>query len=154
MWLESCLKSYHVSPFAASAKRSVRGVWWGDHEQLEVFSSNLVSLIEMGDLSVTQTLLSVAGEQFHSHTKSWMKDKSATYRRWLTQASHKGLRGLFRSVKAEEAVHLIGHSWKCHCRSAFICVGDNGLTSGPLRAGWMQTFLQTSRQRLWRRRNL
>ena len=106
VWLESCLKSYHVSPFAAYAKSRLKGVWWGDPEQLEVFSSNLVSLTELGDYSVTQNLLSVAAEQLHSHTKSWMKDKSVTYRKWLTQASHKGLRGLFRSVKVEEAVHL------------------------------------------------
>ena len=106
VWLESCLKSFHVSPFAAYAKSRLRGVWWGDPVELEVFSSKLVSLMELGDFSVTQNLLSVAAEQFHNHTKSWMKDKSATYRSWLTQASHKGLRGLFRSVKAEEAVHI------------------------------------------------
>ena len=106
VWLESCLKRFHVSPFAAYAKSRLRGVWWGDPVELEVFSSKLVSLMELGDFSVTQNLLSVAAEQFHNHTKSWMKGKSATYRSWLTQASHKGLRGLFRSVKAEEAVHI------------------------------------------------
>ena len=37
---------------------------------------------------------------------SGCKQKSASYLKWLRQASAKGLRGLFRSVKAEEAVHL------------------------------------------------
>ncbi|CAE7728585.1 unnamed protein product, partial [Symbiodinium sp. CCMP2592] len=50
--------------------------------------------------------LPVSEQQFRHHSKLWMQKQSASYGKWLKQASCKGLRGLFTSVKAEEAVQL------------------------------------------------
>ncbi|CAE7038329.1 unnamed protein product, partial [Symbiodinium sp. CCMP2592] len=51
-------------------------------------------------------LIQVSEQQFRHHSKLWMQKQSASYGKWLKQASCKGLRGLFTSVKADEAVQL------------------------------------------------
>ena len=81
-------------------------MWSGQQQQLCEVQSQFELLCREVDLSVLSQLSDVAALQFRVHSTEWMQHKSASYLKWLRQASAKGLRGLFRSVKAEEAVHL------------------------------------------------
>ena len=81
-------------------------MWSGQQQQLCEVQSQFEVFCREGDLSVRSQLSDVAALQFRVHSMEWMQQKSASYLKWLRQSSAKGLRGLFRSVKAEEAVHL------------------------------------------------
>ena len=105
-WLERCGVKLCPSPFGSRLHRLIGDMWSGQQQQLCEVQSQFEVFCREGDLSVRSQLSDVAALQFRVHSTEWMQQKSASYLKWLKQASAKGLRGLFRSVKAEEAVHL------------------------------------------------
>ena len=105
-WLERCGVKLCPSPFGSRLHRLIGDMWSGQQQQLCEVQSQFELFCREGVLSVRSQLSDAAALQFRVHSTEWMQHKSASYLKWLRQASAKGLRGLFRSVKAEEAVHL------------------------------------------------
>ncbi|CAE7622030.1 unnamed protein product [Symbiodinium sp. CCMP2592] len=81
-------------------------MWHGSTAELSVFQVQLDAVLKGVAPSAFPELIQVSEQQFRHHSKLWMQKQSASYGKWLKQASCKGLRGLFTSVKAEEAVQL------------------------------------------------
>ena len=106
VWLERCGVKLCPSPFGSRLHRLIGDMWSGQQQQLCEVQSQFEAFCREGDLSVRSQLSDVAALQFRVHSMEWMQQKSASYLKWLRQASAKGSRGLFKSVKAEEAVHL------------------------------------------------
>ena len=103
-WLEACSRRFHVSPFGRSVARALAGMWHGDLSDQEVFASQLSDLISEEAVGLLPNLLEVAKKQQKLHANKWQQDKSASYSKWLSKSTQKGMRPLFKSVKAEEMI--------------------------------------------------
>ena len=103
-WLEACVKRFHVSSFAAAAGKRIHEMWHGASDDPEGFAETLRTVVEEGSSAGLQFALEMAQQQHKFHLKSWTDAKGASYLKWLRQASAKGMRPLFRSVKADESV--------------------------------------------------
>ncbi|CAE7770113.1 unnamed protein product [Symbiodinium sp. CCMP2592] len=79
-------------------------MWAGATSDREAFQADLQVLLESEDVRVLPGLLAAAQEQHKAHQRKWQQEKSASYGHWLRQSTQKGMRPLFRSVKAEEVV--------------------------------------------------
>ncbi|CAE7568822.1 unnamed protein product [Symbiodinium natans] len=106
VWLEGCVRKFHASSFALGAAKRIPEMWHGNHSQQEAFVTDLVALLRDHSEALVQPLLQVAREQRKYHAQAWAKQKSSSYICWLKHSSQKGMRPLFRSVKAEEAIHI------------------------------------------------
>ncbi|CAE7225467.1 unnamed protein product [Symbiodinium natans] len=106
VWLEACVRKFHSSSFALGAAKRIPEMWHGNHSQQEAFVTDLVALLRDHSEALVQPLLQVAREQRKYHAQAWAKQKSSSYICWLKHSSQKGMRPLFRSVKAEEAIHV------------------------------------------------
>ena len=103
-WLEACSRRFHVSPFGRSVARALAGMWHGDFSDRETFASQLNDLISEEAVALLPNLLEVAKRQQKLHANKWQQDKSASYAKWLSKSTQKGMRPLFKSVKAEEMI--------------------------------------------------
>ena len=103
-WLEACSRRFHVSPFGRSVARALAGMWHSQSSDLETFASQLNDLISEEAVDLLPTLLEVAKKQQKLHANMWQKEKTASYSQWLSKSTLKGMRPLFKSVKAEEMI--------------------------------------------------
>ncbi|CAE7692335.1 unnamed protein product [Symbiodinium sp. CCMP2592] len=105
-WLE-CSKQHKCKlPLCSKLQLQLCSMWQGQKEQLAEVQAQFKKFGRDTAPDVFAFLSEAASQQFRLHSKAWMQQQSAGYFKWLKQASLKGLRGLFRSVKSEEAVHL------------------------------------------------
>ncbi|CAE7557169.1 unnamed protein product [Symbiodinium sp. CCMP2592] len=104
VWLQACSKRLHVSSFGRSASLRLGSIWAGATSDREAFQADLQVFLESEDVRVLPGLLATAQEQHKAHQRKWQQEKSASYGQWLRQSTQKGMRPLFRSVKAEEVV--------------------------------------------------
>ena len=105
-WFEACSRRFHVSSFGRSAVRDLDSMWQGGHKDKEVFFSQLKELISEEAVGLLPGLLEVAKRQHKLHVHRWQQDKSASYAKWLRKSTQKGMRPLFKSVKAEEVITI------------------------------------------------
>ena len=106
VWLEACSRSFHVSPFAQRAAQKLKAMWHGNASEAEAFCSELRATIDNGHAGSLPGLLETAKGQHKLHFKKWQQEKNASYAKWLRQASLKGMRPLFKSVKSEEVITI------------------------------------------------
>ncbi|CAE7315095.1 unnamed protein product [Symbiodinium sp. CCMP2592] len=104
VWLQACSKRFHVSPFGRSASLRFGSMWAGAASDRDAFQADLQVLLHSGDVRVLPGLLAAAQKQHKAHQQQWQQERSASYGQWLRQSTQKGMRPLFRSVKAEEVV--------------------------------------------------
>ena len=105
-WFEACSRRFHVSSFGWRAARALDGMWQGDLSDQETFASQLKELISEEAVGLLPTLLEAAKRQQKLHVDKWQQEKSASYAKWLRQSTQKGMRPLFKSVKAEEVITI------------------------------------------------
>ncbi|CAE7198495.1 unnamed protein product [Symbiodinium sp. CCMP2592] len=106
VWLELSVKRSCPAPFGHTFWSQLELMWHGSTAELSVFQVQLDAVLKGVTPSAFPELIQVSEQQFRHHSKLWMQKQSASYGKWLKQASCKGLRGLFTSVKADEAVQL------------------------------------------------
>ncbi|CAE7239501.1 GIP [Symbiodinium sp. CCMP2592] len=106
VWLELSAKRSCPAPFGHTFWSQLELMWHGSTAELSVFQVQLDAVLKGATPSAFPELIQVSEQQFRHHSKLWMQKQSASYGKWLKQASCKGLRGLFTSVKADEAVQL------------------------------------------------
>ena len=103
-WLEACSRRFHVSSFGRSVAHALAGMWHSQSSDFEIFASQLNDLISEEAVGLLPTLLEVAKKQQKLHANMWQQEKSASYNKWLSKSTIKGMRPLFKSVKAEEMI--------------------------------------------------
>ncbi|CAE7221705.1 unnamed protein product [Symbiodinium sp. CCMP2592] len=95
-----------VSPFAKRAVHCFADHWHGSEEAALTFHSELQAFIDEGCQDLCRGLLDVAKAQKQYFVKQWQQSKSVSYEKWLRQATSKGMRPLFKSVRAEEVITI------------------------------------------------
>ncbi|CAE6956212.1 unnamed protein product [Symbiodinium sp. CCMP2592] len=106
VWLEACSRHFQVSPFAKRAVHCFADHWHGSEEAALTFHSELQAFIDEGCHDLCRGLLDVAKAQKQYFVKQWQQSKSVSYEKWLRQATSKGMRPLFKSVRAEEVITI------------------------------------------------
>ena len=102
-WASSSrLQGRSVGPYAKVFLGKLDQVWQGDQVSLESFRIDLQRSLDSACPNDFACVASGADKQHAQHSKQWLDEQAATYSKWLSAASQKGMRPLFRAVRKQE----------------------------------------------------
>ena len=102
-WLEVSAKSRSVDAKLVDWFVSQLPPLWHGHDQdQQQFAATVGRWGRDRDLTDVSTLLESARRQLKHHSAEWSQTQAASYRKWLTCATQKGMQPLFRSVRKHE----------------------------------------------------
>ena len=102
-WLEVSAKSRSVDAKLVDWFVSQLPPLWHGHDQdQQQFAATVGRWGRDRDLTDVSTLLESARRQLKHHSAEWSQAQAASYRKWLTCATQKGMQPLFRSVRKHE----------------------------------------------------